>query len=136
MDIYHEHILEHAKHPRNARALGKPTHRGKAQNPLCGDEAEIFLDVQKGTVAGIGYEIQGCILSKAALSMVSEHLKGKKITLLAKFGAGDVFKLLGFTPTPSRTRCALFGFEAIKTLARQNFAKQNLGGLVRSAKPQ
>jgi len=118
MDIYQEHILDHAKRPRNMGALGKPTHRGETQNPLCGDEAEIFLDVKKGIIAGIGYDIQGCILSKAALSIVSEHLKGKKIAAVAKLSANDVFKLLGFTPTPSRMRCALFGFEALRMLVR------------------
>lgn len=116
MDIYQEHILEHAKHPRNAGMLERPTHRGKAQNPLCGDEAEIFLDVKKGMLADIKYEIQGCILSKAGLSIVSEHMKGKKIATVAKLGANDVFKLLGFIPTPSRTKCALFGFETIKKM--------------------
>ncbi|MBI1957395.1 MAG: iron-sulfur cluster assembly scaffold protein [Candidatus Niyogibacteria bacterium] len=114
MDIYQEHILEHAKHPRNAGALEKPTHRAKAQNPLCGDEAEIFLDVKNGALADIKYEVQGCILSKAALSMVSEYAKGKKLAAIVKLGAKDVFKLLGFTPTPSRTKCALFGFEAVQ----------------------
>ena len=119
MDIYQEHIVEHAKHPRNAGRLKAPTHREHARNPLCGDEAEIFLNVKKGALADIGYEIQGCILSKAALSIVSEHVKGKKLAAIAKFGASDVFGLLGFTPTPSRTRCALFGFEAGQALARQ-----------------
>ena len=116
MDIYQEHIVEHAKHPRNAGVLEKLTHRGKAQNALCGDEAEIFLDVKKGALMDVRYEIQGCILSKAALSMVSEHIKGKKLAVIAKLGANDFFKLLGFTPTPSRTKCALFGFEAIRDL--------------------
>ncbi|MBI2039068.1 MAG: iron-sulfur cluster assembly scaffold protein [Candidatus Niyogibacteria bacterium] len=116
MDIYQEHILDHAKYPRNAGVLERPTHRGKAQNPLCGDEAEIFLDVKNGALADIKYEVQGCILSKAALSIVSEHVKGKKIAAITKLGAGDVFKLLGFTPTPSRTKCALFGFEAVRSL--------------------
>ena|SRR3989344_9035839 len=121
MDIYQEHILDHAKNPRNAGRIEKPTHREHARNPLCGDEAEIFLDVKKGVIADIKYDVQGCILSKAALSMVSEQMKGKKVAAIAKFSARDVFRLLGFTPTPSRTKCALFGFEAVQKLLKEMF---------------
>ena len=116
MDIYQDAILDHARRPRNAGKLARPTHRGKAQNPLCGDTMELFLDVKGGALADIKFEADGCILSRAAMSIVSEKIKGKKIVVIAKLGAPDVFKLLGFAPTPSRAKCATFGFETIRIL--------------------
>ena len=118
MDIYHDHILEHARHPRNAGRLMNPTHQSKAQNALCGDEAEIFLSIKSGVIREVGFEIQGCILSRATLSIISEQAKNKTTGVIAKWNAADIFAFLGFTPTPSRAKCALFGFEALQALVR------------------
>ena len=116
MDIYQDVILDHAKHPRNAGKLEKPTHRHHAQNPLCGDTMDLFLDIKNDALTDIKFDADGCILSRAAMSIVSEKIKGKKIAAIAKLGSSNVFALLGFTPTPSRAKCALFGFEAIQEI--------------------
>ena len=117
MDIYQELIMEHARNPRNAGRI-KGAKVIKAKNPFCGDEAEIYLKTSNTPhgwrIADIKYEIQGCILSKAAMSIFSEHIKGKSTREVAKIKDEDIFKMVGGMPSPSRQNCATFGFEAFK----------------------
>ena len=113
MDIYQELIMEHARNPRNTGRI-KGVRAIRAKNPFCGDEAEIFLKIKNGKVEDIKYEIQGCILSKATMSIFSEYIKGKPVSTIAKIKDKDIFKMLGGAPTPSRQNCATFGFEALK----------------------
>ena len=115
MDIYQELIMDHARKPRNLGRINGAK-KIKATNPFCGDEAEIFLKIENDKIADIKYEIQGCILSRAALSILSEHIKGKSMQTIVRIKEGDVFKLIGGQPSPSRQKCVLFGFEALKEL--------------------
>lgn len=110
--IYQELIMEHARNPRNVGRI-KGGIKIDAKNPFCGDEAEIFLKIKNWKIADMKYEIQGCILSKAALSIFSEYIKGKELKSLKKIKDEDIFKMIGGVPSPSRAKCALFGFEAI-----------------------
>ncbi len=105
--------MEHARNPRNAGRI-KGAEVIKAKNPFCGDEAEIFLKLKNGKIADIKYEIQGCILSKATLSIFSEKIIGGDIGKAAKLKDEDIFRLIGGKPSPSRQNCATFGFEALK----------------------
>ncbi|MCH7883182.1 iron-sulfur cluster assembly scaffold protein [Patescibacteria group bacterium] len=123
MDIYQELIMDHARHPRNAGRMVRATLKTKAMNPFCGDEADIFLKIEKEKIHDIKFEIEGCILSKAALSIFSEDVKGKSIKRVITFKDSDMFKLIGFTPSLSRLKCALFGFEAVRDLARNHKIK-------------
>ncbi|MEK7566908.1 MAG: iron-sulfur cluster assembly scaffold protein [Patescibacteria group bacterium] len=75
---------------------------------------EIFLKVENRKIADIKYQIRGCILSKASLSIFSEYIKGKDLKSLKKIKDEDIFKMIGGKPSPSRAKCALFGLEAIK----------------------
>ncbi|QQG46464.1 MAG: iron-sulfur cluster assembly scaffold protein [Candidatus Niyogibacteria bacterium] len=111
--IYQELIMEHARNPRNVGVI-YGTKKISAKNPFCGDEAEIFLKIKNGKIADIKYQIQGCILSRAALSIFSEHIKGRPISLIKKIKNEDIFKMVGGTPSPSRQNCVLFGLEAVK----------------------
>ncbi len=122
-DIYQELIMEHARNPRNVGVI-YGAKKIFAKNPFCGDEAEIYLSTKGGSASGgkikdgkiedIKYQIQGCILSKASLSIFSEYIKGKSISAVAKIKDEDIFKMVGGKPSPSRQKCVLFGFEAIK----------------------
>lgn len=105
--------MEHARNPRNVGRV-KGGIKIEAKNPFCGDEAEIYLKIEKGKIADIKYQIQGCILSKASLSIFSEYIKGKELKGLKKIKDEDIFKMIGGKPSPSRAKCALFGFEEIR----------------------
>jgi nitrogen fixation protein NifU and related proteins len=116
MDIYQEFIMDHAKSPRNFGKI-KGAILVRAANQLCGDKTDIYLKIKKNKLADIKYEIEGCILSKAALSIFSDYLKTKSIRAIAKIKNNDILKLVGGEPSPSRQKCVLFGFEAIKNFA-------------------
>ena len=75
---------------------------------------EIFLKVENRKIADIKYQIRGCILSKASLSIFSEYIKGKDLKSLKKIKDEDIFKMIGGTPGSSRQKCVLFGLESIR----------------------
>ncbi len=81
-DLYREIILDHYRSPRNRGELAvPPAHKTEGFNPLCGDEVAIFLEVDSsGTVSEIKISGQGCSISQASTSMMSDAVKGKTVT--------------------------------------------------------
>jgi len=78
-ELYQELILDHYRNPRNRRKLEPHTHEAEGQNPLCGDELEIFIDVHDGVIQDISFEAEGCAISQASASLMTENLKGKTL---------------------------------------------------------
>ena len=77
--LYKEAILEHYKRPRNRGTLPDATHRHEGLNPSCGDELELFLKVEDGVVREVRFEGQGCAISQASASMMSERISGEPV---------------------------------------------------------
>jgi nitrogen fixation NifU-like protein len=77
-DLYQDVILDHGKRPRNRRALAQPSCHAHGKNPLCGDEfeVELLLDAS-GRIEDIAFHGQGCAISVASASIMTELLKGK-----------------------------------------------------------
>jgi nitrogen fixation NifU-like protein len=79
-DLYREIILDHYRNPRNRGELPvPPAHRAEGFNPLCGDEVQVYLDVDDGTVSDVRVSGQGCSISQSSASMMSQAVKGKSI---------------------------------------------------------
>ncbi|NND84136.1 MAG: SUF system NifU family Fe-S cluster assembly protein [Acidimicrobiia bacterium] len=78
-DLYREVILDHFRSPRNKGTLDAPDHHGEGTNPLCGDEIQIDLAVTDGVVSDVRIDGQGCSISQASASMMTEAIKGKSI---------------------------------------------------------
>ena len=79
-DLYREIILDHYRNPRNRGELPvPPAHRAEGFNPLCGDEVQVYLDVEDGTVADVKVSGQGCSISQSSASMMSQAVKGKSV---------------------------------------------------------
>lgn len=76
-DLYQEVILEHSKAPRNFKKLSNANHRAEGFNPLCGDRFTVYLDLDGDTVRDISFEGNGCAISKASASMMTQAVKGK-----------------------------------------------------------
>lgn len=93
-DLYDEVIIDHSKRPRNFGPLENPTHYADGRNPICGDEISVFLDLNEQTLAQIAFSGQGCAISKASASLMTEDL-GKRPLEQAKNRAKDVLELLG-----------------------------------------
>jgi nitrogen fixation NifU-like protein len=80
-DLYREIILDHYRNPRNRGELpSPPAHRSEGFNPLCGDEVQVYLDVDEdGTVVDVKVTGQGCSISQSSASMMSQAVKGKSL---------------------------------------------------------
>ena len=93
-DLYDEVIIDHSKHPRNFGPLENPTYYADGRNAICGDEISVFLDLNEQTLAQIAISGQGCAISKASSSLMTEDL-AQRLLEQAKDRAMDVLELLG-----------------------------------------
>ena len=76
-ELYQEVILDHAKKPRNFRAIEEPTAQAEGFNPLCGDRATIFLKLEGDRLSDVSFKGAGCSISTASASLMTDALKGK-----------------------------------------------------------
>ena len=76
--LYQDIILEHGKSPRNLGKCEGYSHDAKGYNPLCGDKVHIFLKLNvKKKVESLTFEGDGCAISLASASIMTELVKGK-----------------------------------------------------------
>lgn len=132
-DLYGEVILEHYKRPRNFKLLPDATHKAAGANPLCGDHIQVFLRMDGEKIADIGFMGNGCAISRAAASIMTQELIGKSRAeaeaLRAKYQAmvtreagkpwegGDLGKLeifAGVAEFPVRVKCATLAWHALE----------------------
>lgn len=115
MDIYTENILDHYKNPRNFGHLKNPTHSNEEDNPLCGDKLNFELKINRNDrVIEIAFSGEGCAISMASASMLSEELNGKSINEIEKIDDENVLKLLGIPVSQARMNCALMALMAVR----------------------
>jgi nitrogen fixation NifU-like protein len=78
-ELYQQVIIEHNKKPRNFGKLDPCTHHADGQNPLCGDELQLTLNVADGRIEDIKFEGHGCAIDVASASLMTSAVKGKPI---------------------------------------------------------
>lgn len=76
-ELYQEVILDHSKRPRNKREIDGATGKAEGYNPLCGDRATVYVMLDGDVVKDVSFVGQGCSISTASASMMTETLKGK-----------------------------------------------------------
>ena len=76
-ELYREVILDHYRNPRHRGRLAAPDATAEGVNPLCGDELVIDLNFEGDSVSDVAIEGQGCSISQASASMMSEAIMGK-----------------------------------------------------------
>lgn len=104
--LYAEDILDHYKHPRNFGHLEHPDIHVEASNPLCGDRLAMDLLVKDGVVEDVAFSGQGCAISQASASMLTEEILGKKVDDLAGTTRDDILDMLGVEVSYARMKCA------------------------------
>lgn len=114
MDIYQEKILDHYHNPRNTGMIEHPTHERCANNPTCGDKICTTIILNGDQIVDIKFTGEGCAISQAATSMVTEKIKGKTITETLAMTRADITTMLGVEIGIGRIRCALLGLETIQ----------------------
>ena len=130
-DLYQELILDHYRRKRGEGSLEQPSVAVDQTNPLCGDEVHLELGIDDGRVIALAHTGQGCSISQASVSMMSEALTGRSLQealdLVEHFRLmmhgeepgdeerlGDAIALEGVAKYPVRIKCALLGWMAAK----------------------
>jgi len=113
-DFYRQNILDHYQNPRNWGTLEKPDVTAEDSNPLCGDRIHVDLLVKDGRVEKVRFSGQGCSISRAAASMLSEAVEGKTLEEVRRLGREDVLEMLGIELGPVRLKCALLALKTLK----------------------
>jgi nitrogen fixation NifU-like protein len=131
--LYQEIIIDHGNCPRNEGTIGGPTHRAEGYNATCGDELTVTLRVQGDRIEDIKFQAQGCAISRASASMMSEKIRGMSIADSLKFSRnlqkilngdgqavlsedemGDLVALLGVQQFPMRVKCATLAWHTLE----------------------
>jgi nitrogen fixation NifU-like protein len=127
MDLYAEIILDHFKHPRHEGLLEKPDIHAEDTNPLCGDKVKVDLRVDgEKKVCDIGFLGEGCAISKASTSILTDELLGKSLDDIENFSQDQLYELIGIEVSPARVKCALLGLSTIKKGIKIYKAEQNI----------
>jgi len=134
--MYQEIILEHAKSPRNYRALEAASTHAEGFNPLCGDRCTVYLSLQRDTIADIAFQGSGCAISRASASMMTQSLKGKTVSeaqdIFANFrrmvtgehnqheqkDLGKLNAFAGVAGFPTRVKCATLAWHTFEAALR------------------
>lgn len=114
-DMYQEIILQHYRAPRNFGPLEGADLSGEESNPLCGDHITLRLKLSedRSHVADVRFDGDGCAISVASTSLLTEKLKGRPLAEVQQLTRDDVLKLVGIPLSPVRVKCALTGFAAL-----------------------
>jgi len=106
-DIYRENILDHYKNPRNFGELEPCSFSHYELNPVCGDMIRLFVNIEKEKVEDVKFKGNGCAISMAATSMLTEKLKGKSLGEVKKLNKEDIMEMLGIELGIVRMKCGL-----------------------------
>ena len=138
-ELYREIILDHYRSPRNSGSLDQPSASGEGDNPLCGDEVRVDLDIRDGRIFDVRFEGKGCSISQASASMMTEAIKGRSLEEVESlfemfkgmmYGAdevdvealGDLEALQGVRKFPVRVKCATLAWNTLQE-ALEEFSK-------------
>ncbi|WP_330630338.1 iron-sulfur cluster assembly scaffold protein [Halocatena halophila] len=108
-DMYRQQILDHYKNPRNYGELEDPTFSHTGENPTCGDtiQMDVVLADDDETIERVAFSGDGCAISQASASLLTEMLTGMTLEDLDELDRDDVIEMLGVDISPMRVKCAV-----------------------------
>ena len=111
--LYSELLLDHFRNPRNFGSLPAPDITYEGFNPLCGDRIRIELKLRGDTVQAAGFLGDGCAISLAAASMLTELIVGSELTSVEGISSEQLLSSLKSDIRATRVKCALLPLEAL-----------------------
>jgi nitrogen fixation NifU-like protein len=112
--LYSEILLDHFRRPRNYGSLDAPDISNEQFNPLCGDRIRIELKLEQSKVVETRFKGDGCAISKAAASLLTEMILGEDLAQLASFPDTRLISALESNIQPARLQCALLPLQALR----------------------
>ena len=108
-DMYRQQILDHYKNPRNKGEMSDPDFSHTGENPSCGDtiRMDVKLDDDGKTIEYVSFSGDGCAISQASASMLTDELQGMTLDELEAMETDDVVEMLGVDISPMRIKCAV-----------------------------
>ncbi len=131
-ELYQEVVFDHNRHPRNFKKIEDADRVIEGYNPLCGDKITLYLKLEGDRIADIGFQGEGCAISTASASIMTELVKGKPLreaeALFQKFHQivtspssevrleelGKLAVLAGVKRFPNRIKCATLAWHALE----------------------
>jgi nitrogen fixation NifU-like protein len=131
-ELYQEVILDHNKHPQNFGELEGADRHADGFNPLCGDRISVYLKIDGEVLNEVNFLGSGCAISKASASLMTEAVKGKRISeahqLLQHFHQmitdntvmpdpvvlGKLAVFIGVRDYPTRVKCATLAWHTLR----------------------
>jgi nitrogen fixation NifU-like protein len=141
-DLYQEVIIDHSMHPHNYRDMSDANRRAEGYNPLCGDQVTVFLKLKGDKIVEASFQGNGCAISKASASMMTEVVTDKTpaetevlfqtfhklITgepgQISEETLGKLAAFSGVHEFPTRVKCAILAWHTLRS------ALQNVKGTV------
>ena len=139
--LYQDLILDHYRKPRNKGELPEKTVEIHMANPVCGDEIRLQLQIEEGKIVEARHVGQGCSISQAAVSMMTNLIRGRELSeaegVAERFTAmmhgdeeaardrtmGDLRALQGVSKFPVRIKCTLLAFDALQEAIKKERAE-------------
>ncbi|PIP73008.1 MAG: SUF system NifU family Fe-S cluster assembly protein [Candidatus Lloydbacteria bacterium CG22_combo_CG10-13_8_21_14_all_47_15] len=119
-NLYKEHILDHYRNPRHKKPLNDFDIKENGVNPSCGDALVLYLKFSDdGRVSDVGFDGEGCAISQASMSLLTDMILGRTREELSAIGEKDVFSLLGVSIEGARVKCALLPLETLQSALRR-----------------
>jgi len=133
-ELYQEVIVDHSMHPHNYHAMADATRQAEGYNPLCGDQVTIYLKLAGERIRDISFEGQGCAISKASASILTEVVKDKTPAEAEKLfetfhrlvtgvsqkpldeaSLGKLAAFSGVSEFPTRVKCAVLAWHTLRS---------------------
>jgi nitrogen fixation NifU-like protein len=113
-DLSREIILDHYQNPRNHGRLEHPTLANRGHNPLCGDEIELSVMIDDDSIRDIAFTGRGCSISQASASMMTETVKGHKLSEAEEVVQAFTRRMADRQPPPAELEEELDALQGVK----------------------
>lgn len=122
MDIWTTNIMDHYRHPRNWGQINLADFRADGANASCGDLISVSLKLDNEVIRSIKFTGQGCTISQAAMSILSDSLKDRTIQEVMSLDLDFIEKKLGLKISLRRQNCALLGLRTVQKALKEKSA--------------
>ena len=113
--IYREQIIDLYQNPLNYGELEAADWSYEEDNPLCGDVIRIDVKLdENGRVADIAWSGDGCAISQASASLLTDEMRGKTLEEVRNFDKDELLELIGIPLSMARVKCALLSLKVLK----------------------